>query len=173
MVSKGVPQLKSIRLYFCDFGGSSLGVRQALKETHLVSFMKENPHLKLELYMRRNHHPYMSSTYINGYNKEQSLRNFTQTEVVEWLKKVNNEYGRRPLRHNSAKVQTERHSIQGVWNDTMWNQYPKHMMDTMKRIEGTTIDLLPLRPKMEKRVRPHRQTVIARKKYPLRGIDKL
>jgi hypothetical protein len=31
MVSRGVNQLKNIRLYFCDFGGSSLGVRDLLK----------------------------------------------------------------------------------------------------------------------------------------------
>lgn len=160
-------------MYFCDFGGSSQGVRQALKESPFAAFMKENPHVRLELYMRRNHHPYMSSTYINGYNKEQSLRNMNSAEVVEWLAKVNKEYGRRALRHNSAKVQTERKSIQGEWNETMWNQYPKHMMDTIKKPEGIQIDPLPLRPKMDKRVRPHRQTVVARKKYPLRDIDKI
>lgn len=89
MVSRGVPQLKHIRMYFCDFGGSSQGVRQALKDSPFAQFMKENPHVRLELYMRRNHHPYMSSTYINGYNKEQSLRNMDATEVVSWLEKVN------------------------------------------------------------------------------------
>lgn len=70
-------------------------------------------------------------------------------------------------------MQTERKSIQGEWNETMWNQYPKHMMDTMKKPIGVHIDPLPLRPIMDKRVRPHRQTVVARKKYPLRDFDKL
>lgn len=62
--------MKNIRLYFCDFGGSSLGVRNALQSAPMVSLLKENPHIKLEVYMRRNHHPYMSSTYINGYVKD-------------------------------------------------------------------------------------------------------
>lgn len=70
MVSRGVPQLKNIRLYFCDWGGSSKGVRSVLQSEKMSEFFKENPHLKLEVYMKRNYHPYMASTYINGYVKE-------------------------------------------------------------------------------------------------------
>ena len=70
MVSRGVNQLKNIRLYFCDFGGSSVGVRDYLKSEALKNFVNENPNLKLEVYLRRGRHPYMSSTYINGYVKD-------------------------------------------------------------------------------------------------------
>jgi large subunit ribosomal protein L43 len=59
-----------MRLYFCDFGGSSTGVRDFLKSESLNSFVDSNPHLKLEIYMKRGHHPYVSSTYINGYVKD-------------------------------------------------------------------------------------------------------
>ena len=54
MVSRGVHQLKNIRLYFCDFGGSSLGVRDYLKSERLAQFMEKNEHLKLEIYLKRN-----------------------------------------------------------------------------------------------------------------------
>jgi large subunit ribosomal protein L43 len=108
-------------LYFCDFGGSSLGVRTALKSPQLVEFIKENPHLKLEISMRRNYHPYISSSYINGYVKDQSLKNMNEEEIIGWLKKVNSEFGRRPLKHNSVKVVAEHKSIQGEWTDTLWN----------------------------------------------------
>jgi large subunit ribosomal protein L43 len=104
MVSRGVPQLKNIRLYFCDFGGSSLGVRNTLQSPQLVNFVAENPHLQIEISMRRNFHPYISSTYINGYVKDQSLKNMKEDEILEWLTKVNSEFGRRPLKHNSVKV---------------------------------------------------------------------
>lgn len=70
MVSRGVHQLKNIRLYFCDFGGSSLGVRDFLKSAEAAAFMEKNEHVSLEVYLRRGHHPYMSSTYINGYVKD-------------------------------------------------------------------------------------------------------
>lgn len=111
MVSRGVPQLKNIRLYFCDFGGSSLGVRQALASQEFATFVEANPHLNFEILMRRNHHPVVSSTYINGYVKDQSLRSFESKDVVDWMTKVNSEYGRRALKHNANKVVTERKSI--------------------------------------------------------------
>ena len=81
MVSRGIHQLKHVRLYFCDFGGSSLGVRDILKSQELVEFMKKHDHLKLEVFLKRGHHPYMSSTYINGYVKDQPLRNNSDEEV--------------------------------------------------------------------------------------------
>lgn len=165
MVSRGIPQLKNIRLYFCDFGGSSKGVRSALQDPKLAEFMKENEHLKLEVNMKRNFHPYMSSTYINGYVKDQSLKNMDPAEVIEWMSKVNGEYGRGALKHNSVKVNTERKSIQGGWTETMWNQWPKHLMENKKPIPERWIDKVPPRPLLEKKVRPHRQTSIARKKY--------
>jgi large subunit ribosomal protein L43 len=83
MVSRGVHQLKNIRLYFCDFGGSSMGVRDFLKSEELVQFLEKNDHVKFEVYMRRNHHPYISSTYINGYVKDQPLRNMKDEEVLQ------------------------------------------------------------------------------------------
>jgi len=70
MVSRGVPQLKNIRLYFCDHGGSSQGVRTALKSPQMIEFLGMNPDLKLEVFLKRNFHPYISSTYINGYVKD-------------------------------------------------------------------------------------------------------
>ena len=83
MVSRGVHQLKNIRLYFCDFGGSSTGVRDFLKSEELVNFISKNEHLNLEIYLGRNHHPYMSSTYMNGYVKDQPLRNMLDEEVSD------------------------------------------------------------------------------------------
>jgi len=70
MVSRGVQQLKYMRLYFCDYGGSSAGVRAFIQSDNLVNFINQNEHIKLEIFMRRNHHPYVSSTYINGYIKD-------------------------------------------------------------------------------------------------------
>lgn len=167
MVSRGIPQLKNIRLFFCDYGGSSLGVRNALQSPKMADFMQMNESLKLEIFLKRNFHPYISTTYINGYVKDQSLKNLSEKEVVEWVNKVNGEFGRKPLKHNSIKVVTEHKSIQGVWNETMWNQYPKHMLESKKEVIARMIEPVPLRPKLEKKVKPHRQTAIARKKYVL------
>lgn len=104
MVSRGVAQLKNIRLYFCDYGGSSAGVRSFLQSDGLVNFINQNEHVYLEIYMRRNHHPYISSTYINGYVKDQPLRNYENEQILEAFKKVNREFGRKAIEHNRGNI---------------------------------------------------------------------
>jgi hypothetical protein len=52
-----------------------------------------------------------------------------------------------------------------MWTESLWNQYPKHLMEKIRHWSPTVVETLPLRPKMERKVRPHRQTAIARKNY--------
>jgi len=35
--------------------------------------------------MRRNFHPYISTTYVNGYVKDQSLKGMGDEEVFSWF----------------------------------------------------------------------------------------
>ena len=111
MVSRGVHQLKNIRLYFCDFGGSSQGLRDTLQSQEFADWVNHNEHLKIEIFMRRGQHPYMSSTYINGYTKDTPLRNSTQDQAFGHLQQVNTEFGRRALQHNQQKVLGQSRSI--------------------------------------------------------------
>ncbi len=124
MACRGIHQLKNIRLYFCDFGGSSLGVRDFMKSQEMADFIKKNEHLNLEVYLKRGHHPYMSSTYINGYVKDQPLRNFKEDEVFQEFVKFNNSIGRQALKHNIPKVASSKKSIQGEWKSDLWETYP-------------------------------------------------
>mmetsp|Transcript_19880 Transcript_19880/g.26828 ORF Transcript_19880/g.26828 Transcript_19880/m.26828 type:complete len:86 (-) Transcript_19880:195-452(-) len=85
--------------------------------------MSANEHVELEVSMKRNYHPYLASTYINGYVKEQSLKNMTSDEVFFWFNKVNKEFGKRPMKHNGREKVTKggKVSVQGQWHETMWN----------------------------------------------------
>lgn len=122
MASRGIRQLKYVRMFFCDWGGSSAGVREALKSEKLASFVQNNQHIRFEFFLRRNHHPYVSSVFQNGYVKEQPLRSMEPAEVLEWLTKVNSEFGRRPISHSGKKNLTEEAaSIQGPWRHDLWN----------------------------------------------------
>lgn len=100
-----------MRLFFCDFGGSSVGVRNYLKSDQLKSFVDKHPHIQMEVYMKRGHHPYMSSTYINGYIKDQPLRNMEEEAVHDEFVKFNNAVGRKALEHNIQKVMSSKKSI--------------------------------------------------------------
>ena len=75
MVSRGTHQLKNLKFYFCDMGGSSQGLRQILKSQEFADYVEKNENLDVEIYMRRGKHPYMSSTFINGFVKDVPLLN--------------------------------------------------------------------------------------------------
>ena len=172
MVSRGVHQLKNIRLYFCDFGGSSSGVREFLKSEQLAQFVSANEHLNLEVYLRRGQHPYMSSTYVNGYVKDQPLRNLHEEDVKDQFVKFNSALGRMALKHNSVKVMSSKKSIQGEWTDNLWKQYPKHELEMQREIPYTIVEAdQPVEIK-EKKVRPHLLTTYARKKFPIPQYNK-
>lgn len=74
MCTRGVFQLRKLSLYFCDFGGSSEGVRNALVSSKLKEFMNENPQIDFNFILKRNHHPFVSGAFINGYLKDIPLR---------------------------------------------------------------------------------------------------
>mmetsp|Transcript_4894 Transcript_4894/g.5776 ORF Transcript_4894/g.5776 Transcript_4894/m.5776 type:complete len:173 (-) Transcript_4894:33-551(-) len=128
MSVKGVRQLKSIRFFFCDIGGSSHGARKLLKSNELVEFMKQH-NLKLDIYLKRGHHPCLSATYINGFIRDVPIKSYNQDKIIDSFMKLWKSLGRRPLKHNSAAVSKEIPSIQGKWRDDLWNTYPKHEME--------------------------------------------
>ena len=89
-------------------------------------------------------------------------------DVVDWLEKVNMEFGRRPVSHRGKKNLTEEKvSIQGGWKNNMWNQFPKHMMEPKIVTEISPVEGKPDKPVMEKKVRVHGQTKEIRKKYAM------
>ena len=108
----------------------------------------------------------MSSTYINGYVKDQPLRNMTSDEVLFWFNKVGREFGKRPMKHNGKEMLTRgKKSIQGQWHETMWNQYPKHLMEPKITIPVIEHEPVPEKEINHNKTRPHRYTQIAKKQY--------
>ena len=114
----------------------------------------------------------MSSTYVNGYVKDQTLRSMEDYEVNEHFVKFNSALGRQALNHNSIKVMSSKKSIQGLWHDNMWQQYPAHLLETQRKIPFAIVEAeQPIEIK-EKKVRPHILTSHARKKYLIPQYNK-
>ena len=76
--------------------------------------------------MRRNHHPYVSATYVNGFVKDQPLRNMNPDEILDNFVNQNDSFGRSStiLKHNSIKVTGNTRSVQGQWNNNTWSRFP-------------------------------------------------
>lgn len=77
MCSRGVYQLTKLSLFFCDFGGSSSGVRSLLISSQLKDFINNNPQINFDFICKRNHHPHASGDYLNGYSKDVPLRSLS------------------------------------------------------------------------------------------------
>ncbi|CAI2382994.1 unnamed protein product [Moneuplotes crassus] len=142
MSVKGIRQLKSIRLYFCDFGGSSRGTRDVLKSQSLADFVKKGS-FNMDIFMRRGHHPYFSATYINGFVKDIPLRNLEEEEIMQFFKSSYNSFGRRPLKHNINEVSNDIETIQGKWHDDIWKAYESHEMEDRKVYPELNLTHLP------------------------------
>lgn len=78
MCSRGVYQLQKLSLFFCDFGGSSLGVRQLLISDKLRIFKEQNKQIEFNFICKRNSHPFLIGNYINGYVKQAPVRSFSE-----------------------------------------------------------------------------------------------
>ena len=133
-------------------GGSSKGLRAILKSDEFANYINENEHLSVEVYLRRGKHPYMSSTFINGFVKDVPLLNKDYGETFTHIKQVNSEFGRRALRHNHDPVISSTTSIQGIWeNDDKWNNYPKHLLEKKVDIPACWVEPKPLKEIKDKK----------------------
>lgn len=82
----------------------------------------------------------MSSTYINGYVKDQPLRNMEMDQIYREFIKFNQAMGRKALNHNSIKVIGSKKSIQGMWHENLWSQYPKHLLEKKSEQPSFTVE---------------------------------
>jgi len=134
MCTRGIYQLKRLSLQYCDYGGSSKGVRDFLQSEYLKEFLEKNPQINFEFYMKRGFHPYISSSYINGYVKDQSLRGLQPEEILKELLRYRNSSGRKHIEHSGKKVYGSIKSIQGGWKPNMWSDYPRFELEYKKEI---------------------------------------
>jgi large subunit ribosomal protein L43 len=86
MSSRGILQIKKIKLAFCDWGGSSNGVRQFFKNDEFYNFVNSNPTIDFEFLIRRGRHPFIRAIYANGWHKDLPLRNFNEESILNSLK---------------------------------------------------------------------------------------
>jgi hypothetical protein len=113
MCSRGVYQLRNVKLQFCDWGGSSKGVRDLLATQDLDNFLELNQSIKFAAYIRTGCHPCLFTEYISGWECSIPLRNLAPEEILDKLVKARNQFGQRAIPHSGHKVISVNPSIQG------------------------------------------------------------
>lgn len=142
MCSRGVFQLRNVKLQFCDWGGSSKGVRELLSTKTLDEFLEKNPSIKFEAYIRTGSHPAFFTEYINGWSCSIPLKSSSAEEVMKMLNMARTRFGQRSISHSGAKVISSNKSIQGVWRPNIWGDSNKFEMKQLRVLpEMPTIKL--------------------------------
>jgi len=115
MSRRGAWLLKRLRLQYCDWGGSSAGLREFV-ESGLPAFRAANPQIEVETAVRRNRHPLLVGDYVSGVSHPVGVKNLPAPEVeahVAWLRSSG---GRRATTAVPSRRQYNRTlSVQGRW----------------------------------------------------------
>jgi len=121
MSRNGVTQLKQVTLYFCDWGGSSKGMRTLLDQQAGLfwEFAKTSPDVKFVVQLRRGRHPYMKAIYKNGREHVHDCKNMEQDEIARKLHNIKSQWGDKAKKIGAGKL-TKNPSVQGLFIPQLW-----------------------------------------------------
>ena len=94
MSLRGVRQLKELVIRYSDWDGSSRGVR-AWMQKNLIPFAASNPDLTITALKKRNRHPCITGTYVNGNKKAIGIKNLDEDGVQQQINHLRNQVGRK------------------------------------------------------------------------------
>jgi len=81
MCTRGVWQMRKVMIKYCDYSGSSAGVRDWI-QTQLTPFAKANPHLEVIVSRNPGKEPHVRARYLADGDKALSLKNLSWKQVT-------------------------------------------------------------------------------------------
>ncbi|XP_068664053.1 large ribosomal subunit protein mL43 [Aristolochia californica] len=113
MALRGVWQLQKLVVSYCDWGGSSRGIR-AFMASYLPSFKENNQHLEVVTELIRGQHPHLMGFYKNKNQRVICVKNLTPEDIQLHATRLRNALGRKVVKLKTRHV-TEHPSVQGTW----------------------------------------------------------
>jgi len=134
MATRGVKQLQTLRIAYCNHGGSSESVREYIASGKIVEFAKENPTVNVIGELRNGKHPYIKAEYLTGFHKQICVKNESLRRIQEVIQMLNNSSGRK-IKPIEASTQTDKPSVQGIWTpmlDIVQKNFKIEMINSSK-----------------------------------------
>jgi large subunit ribosomal protein L43 len=114
MATRGIFQLQTLKICYCEFGGSSRAVRDFISSGRIVSWATDHPQVQVELKVRNGKHPFLEGDYISGQPKQIGVKNEDTKRIYQVMDMLKNSSGRKMKRLNRPVI-TQTPSVQGVW----------------------------------------------------------
>ena len=136
MCSRGVWQLHSLVVTYCPTGGSSRGVREAVR-TALPAFAAVNPQLTVKVTPVPNQHPEMTGFYLDPHKpKTVALRKDAPDVVLEKAQMLVDRLGTRDMYYKKEKL-TEHPSVQGYWTHGVADAAPRYGVEEIRSSDSS------------------------------------
>lgn len=103
-----------VTLSYCNFGGSSQGMRDFLRQ-RLAKIAKEHPSVEFRVLQKPGSHPVIAGEYLGGKTKQICVRKWNLDVVQNKLDVILNSQGNLTKKpQNSVSSQNE--SVRGIWS---------------------------------------------------------
>lgn len=108
-----VQPCKKITLRYCNWGGSSRGMRQLLRE-ELRDIAAKYPRVEISV-QKKAGHPVVQGEYAGGLTKTVCVRNYDARKIKEKIQLVSDSSGAQ-LRKFQRPVESKNQSVRGIWS---------------------------------------------------------
>ncbi|AMD18815.1 HBL087Wp [Eremothecium sinecaudum] len=107
---------KKITFQYCNWGGSSQGMRDFLTSKRLTKWAERYPEIQFEV-VKKSGHPVIKGFYTNGRDKAICVRNLNIDNIENKLHLIRDSSGEQ-LRHRVTNdfVDSMNNSVRGIWS---------------------------------------------------------
>ncbi|EXJ84078.1 hypothetical protein A1O3_04745 [Capronia epimyces CBS 606.96] len=109
-------QCKRIDFHYCDWAGSSRGMKSFLTSPLLAQFTSRYPGVEFRVSPRPNKHPILKAYYINGREKAVCVRNLEREQILKKADFLVANSGKKNELIRGKTVVSQNENVRGIWS---------------------------------------------------------